>query len=85
MVNRMPTVKKKYLTDEAGKRVGVIVDLKTFERIEDELDELACIRAYDKAKPEAGAAVQRGDYVTLEEYLAKRKSKKRVRRSSGNR
>lgn len=81
----MPTVKKKYLTDEAGKRVGVIVDIDTFERIENELDELACIRAYDKAKPEGDAAVQRGEYVTLEEYLAKRKSKKRVKRSSRNR
>lgn len=78
----MPSIKKKqYLTDQSGKRVGVILDMKTFGQIEDELDELACIRAYDKARPETDAAIARGDYVTLDEYLAKRKPKKKVKRN----
>ena len=79
----MPTIKKKqYLTDQSGKRVGVILDMKTFERIEDELDELACIRAYDKAKPETDAAIAKGDYMALDDYLAKRKSRKPSKRNS---
>jgi len=71
--------RKSYLTDDAGKRVAVVLDMKTFEQIEDELDELACIQAYDKAKPETDAAISRGDYITLEEYLAKHNKKRKVR------
>lgn len=78
----MPTAKRRrYITDQTGKRVGVILNIKTFEQIEDELDELACIRAYDNAKPETDAAIRRGDFVTLDEILAERKSKKELKRN----
>ena len=72
--------KRQYLTDQSGKRVGVLLDLKTFKQIEEELDELACIRAYDAAKPEADAAMKRGEYVTIQQYVARRASKKRGKR-----
>ena len=39
-----------YVTDDHGKKVAVIVPIKNFEKIMDELDELECIKAYDKAK-----------------------------------
>lgn len=82
----MLTVKKRqYLTDQAGKRVGVLLDLKTFEQIEEELDELACIRAYDAAKPEVDAAMKRGDYMTIQEYIAKRAAKKKGKRNGRRR
>ena len=82
----MLTVKnKQYLTNQSGKRVGVILDMKTFEQIEDELDELACIRAYDAAKPEVDAAIKRGDYVTIQEYIAKRAAKKKGKRNGRRR
>lgn len=72
----MITVKKKqYLTDQSGKRTGVILDMKTFEKIEEELDELACIHAYDKAKPEVDDAIQQGNYMAIDEYLIKRSTK----------
>ncbi|MDI6766537.1 MAG: hypothetical protein QME52_06915 [Bacteroidota bacterium] len=78
----MITVKKKqYLTDQSGKRTGVILDMRTFEKIEEELDELACIHAYDKAKPDVDAAIQRGDYMTLDEYLAERSAKHKGKRN----
>jgi hypothetical protein len=41
---------ERYLTDESGKRVGVVLDIKRYEKILDELDELDAIRAYDEAK-----------------------------------
>ena len=65
--------KKKFITDESGKRTGVLLDLKTFEQIEEELDELACIRAYDAAKPNVDKAMRRGDVVSIDEYISSRK------------
>lgn len=43
-------MKMQYVTDDHGKKVAVIVPIKNFEKIMDELDELECIKAYDKAK-----------------------------------
>ena len=77
--------KRQYITDPRGNRVGVVLDVKTFERIEEELDELASIRAYDRAKPATDAAIRRGDFVTIEEYLAKRTTKKKANRNSRRR
>lgn len=77
--------KWQYITDHAGRRIGVVVDLKTFEQIEEELDELACIRAYDAAKPEVDAAMKRGDHMTIQEYIAKRAAKKKGKRNGRRR
>jgi len=39
----MLTVKKKqYLTNQSGQRVGVLLDMKTFEKMQDELDDYYC-------------------------------------------
>lgn len=43
-------MKTQYVTDNHGKKVAVIVPVKDYEKIMDELDELECIKAYDKAK-----------------------------------
>lgn len=47
---RSGTPRERYLTDESGKRVGVVLDIKQYEKMLDELDELEAIRAYDDAK-----------------------------------
>jgi len=46
----------RYLTDESGERIGVLLDIQEHERLMEELEELADIRAYD----EAMAAIERG-------------------------
>jgi len=43
-------MKTQYITDDHGKKVAVIVPVKDYEKLMDELDELECIKAYDKAK-----------------------------------
>jgi hypothetical protein len=43
-------VQQKYLVDENGKRVSVVVDIKAYRKILAELEELEAIRAYDAAK-----------------------------------
>ena len=42
----------RYVADENGKRVGVLLDIGGYERLIEELEELEEIRAYDEAKAE---------------------------------
>ncbi len=41
-----------FVTDESGKRVGVIMNIEEFERIMDELEELEDARAAEEARRE---------------------------------
>ena len=47
----------RYLTDDKGRRVGVIIDIKEYERLREIEDEMEDIRRYD----EAMAARERDD------------------------
>lgn len=40
----------KYVVDEKGKAVSVLLDIKAYRRMLEELEELEAIRAYDAAK-----------------------------------
>jgi PHD/YefM family antitoxin component YafN of YafNO toxin-antitoxin module len=46
-----------YVVDENGKRVGVLLDIKEYERMVEELEELEDILAYREAK----AALESGE------------------------
>lgn len=48
----MPALKAppRYVTDSAGKRVAVILDLEQYEQLLDAAEELEDLRAYDEAK-----------------------------------
>jgi hypothetical protein len=41
---------ERFLTDEQGKKVGVVLDVTDYEKLLEELEELHMIRAYDAAK-----------------------------------
>jgi hypothetical protein len=43
-------VAEKYITDETGRRVAVILDMGFYREVLDDLEELESIRAYDAAK-----------------------------------
>ena len=43
-------MKTQYVTDDHGKKVAVIVPVKEYEKLMEELDELECVKAYDRAK-----------------------------------
>ncbi len=47
----------RYIVDENGKRVSVILPIEEYESMLEELEELEDIRAYDEAK----AALERGE------------------------
>lgn len=42
--------RERYVVDETGERIGVLLDLNEYLRILEELEELESIRIYDKAK-----------------------------------
>ena len=45
----MERLNERYLVDEAGKRIAVVLPIEQYEYLLDELEELADIRAYDEA------------------------------------
>ncbi len=50
-------MKMRYLTDENGERIGVVLDIEEYERLREIEDEMEDIRRYD----EAMAARKRGE------------------------
>ena len=51
----------RYITDEKGERVGVILDVREYERLMEALEDLADLRAAD----EALQAIANGEEVLL--------------------
>ncbi len=53
----MSRFKEKFLVDDRGKRVAVLLDIKEYRKILEELEELESIRAYDAAKASGDEAI----------------------------
>ena len=58
---------EQFVTDAKGKRVGVLLDVKTYELLLEAEEELADIRAYDFARPQAAAELKAGRFSSLSE------------------
>lgn len=58
----------RYITDETGKRVSVILDIKEYERLLEALEDLEDLRAAD----EALAEIERGEDELIPWEQAKR-------------
>ena len=63
---------EQFVTNASGKRVGVLMNLRTYERLREAAEELADVRAYDAARPRAQAEVESGQCVTLAAYQTSR-------------
>ncbi len=46
----MLTISPQYITDNSGKKISVVIPIKEFKAIMDELDELEDIKLFDEAK-----------------------------------
>jgi PHD/YefM family antitoxin component YafN of YafNO toxin-antitoxin module len=53
----MGKIKERFLVDEHGNQVGVLLEIAEYRRLLDELEELASIKAYDKAKASRDEAI----------------------------
>ncbi|OGU77358.1 MAG: hypothetical protein A2499_04235 [Stygiobacter sp. RIFOXYC12_FULL_38_8] len=71
---------KKYITDVKGNKTAVILDLKDYEQLVDEIDELNCALGYDQAKKENEKDIIAGKLITLENLIAKSHNKKAKQR-----
>lgn len=48
---------EKYVVDDNGERVGIIIDVGEYKKMLKDLEELESIRAYDRAKKSGDEAV----------------------------
>lgn len=69
----MLTVHPQYITDNAGKKISVVLPIKDFKAIMEELEDLEDIKLYDKAKKSKEPSVAIDDAFKMIE--AKRKAK----------
>ena len=53
----MATRAGRFLVDEEGQRLGVVLDMAEYREILEDLEELAAIRAYDTAKESGDEAI----------------------------
>lgn len=56
----------------SGKRVCVLLDMLTCERLREAEEELDDLRAYDAAAPRVKTEIAKGDFVTLSDYRKSR-------------
>ncbi|HMJ89744.1 MAG TPA: hypothetical protein VK530_08000 [Candidatus Acidoferrum sp.] len=68
---------EQFVTDANGKRVGVLLDVKTYEHLREAEEELADIQAYDTARPKVEADIKAGRVSSLSDYRAKRTAKRK--------
>ena len=68
---------EKFITNLNGKRVGVLLDLKAYQRLREAEEELDDIQAYDAARPKVAAELGSGRFVTLAQYRAGRARKRK--------
>jgi hypothetical protein len=71
----MAVKEEQFLTDAKGKRTGVVLDLRTYERLREAEEELADIRAYDSAHDQVHSEIAAGQFSTLAAYRAGRERK----------
>lgn len=61
-------MKTQFVTDDHGKKLAVILPIKDYQKMVDDLEDLEDIRLYDEAKKEDD-----GKRITLTDYLKNRR------------
>lgn len=69
----MLTIRPQYITDNAGKKISVVLPLEDFNAIMEELEELEDIKLYDEAKKSNEPSIPIDEAFKMIE--AKRKAK----------
>ena len=71
----MLTIHPQYITDNTGKKISVVLPMKDFKAIMEELEELQDIKLYDEAKKSNEASIPIDDAFKMIEAKRKRKAK----------
>jgi hypothetical protein len=69
--------RREYILNDKGDRVGVIIDLPSYEKLLEAQEDREDIRDFDEHAKRAISEYRRGEYVTLEEYARQRKTSRR--------
>ncbi|MBI5471636.1 MAG: hypothetical protein HY961_04765 [Ignavibacteriae bacterium] len=69
--------RREFIHDDRGKRIGVILDLATYNKMVEAQEDLDDIRDFKESAEQAMAEYRGGDYVTLLEYKHHRKAKRK--------
>lgn len=64
-------MKTQFITDDKGNKVSVILPIREYKKMIEELEELEDIKLYDEAKADKGKS------ISLDDYLKKRTLKKK--------
>lgn len=64
-----------FVTDEKGRQIGVLLNLKTYQILREAQEELEDIAVYDAARPKVMKELANGDFMTITEFMAKHGSK----------
>lgn len=59
----MGTVRNRYVVDDTGKRIAVVIDLKTYREMLADLEALEAVRTFDAAKASGDIAIPFEDAV----------------------
>lgn len=65
----MDSLQERYLVDEQGKRIGVVLDIEAYQKLLKELEELESLYAFDMAKADNDEAVPLEQAITEIECL----------------
>jgi hypothetical protein len=56
---------EQYLTDADGNKIAVVIDIATYQKMLEELDEFYCLKGYEQAVAETDPEIASGDFTTL--------------------
>ena len=56
-MNKILTKNPQYITDDSGKKISVVIPIKDFKAMLEDLEELEDIKLYDKAKKSEGPSI----------------------------
>jgi hypothetical protein len=69
--------KEQFIVDASGERVGVVLDLPTYQQLREAAEDNLDLRAYRAAKLRVAGEIARGESATLAAYRAKRARKQK--------
>jgi hypothetical protein len=52
-----------YITDKKGKKISVVIDIKDYQKILEEIEELEDVKLYDAVKARKEKTISLSDYI----------------------